>query len=164
VLFLPASVLAVTVIVLSLWLHFLYFMLLLGYSVHQLRLPVLVLSLLLFVAEFPPSLILLVFWFVLFFRMEIRILADLALVCSQLLMHLFLSVQRSMLHLLLLALIIILFALGDNSKLVSSRLPKHFSNLFALEQCLQLLLVLQIFHLTQNILVILNPSHLSWCL
>ncbi len=71
--FLPASVLlAVTVIVLSLWLHFPYFMLLLGYSVHQLRLPVLVLSLLLLVAEFPP--ILLVFWVVLFSGWRFRYL------------------------------------------------------------------------------------------
>jgi hypothetical protein len=104
-LFLPASVLAVTFIVLSLWLHFLYFMLLLGYSVHQLRLPVAVLSLLLFVAEFPP--ILLVFWAVLFSRMD----AGMALVCSILLVHFFLSLQRSMLHLLVPALLIILFAL-----------------------------------------------------
>jgi hypothetical protein len=50
-----------------------YFMLLLGYSVHRLRLPVFVLSLLFLVAEFPP--ILIVFWVVLFFRMEMQILA-----------------------------------------------------------------------------------------
>jgi hypothetical protein len=82
---------------------FLYFMLLHGSSVHQLLLPVAVLSLLLLVAEFTP--ILLIFWAVLFSRMEIWKLGGLVLVCSRLLVHLFLSIQRSMRHLLLLALL-----------------------------------------------------------
>ncbi len=121
---------AVTIIVLSLWLHFLYFVLLLGYSVHQLRLPVAVLSLLPIV---PP--ILLVFWAVLFCRMELRIIAGPVLVCSWLLVYLFLSLQRSMLHLLLLARLIILFAIVENSKLILLSLPSRFSILRSNSVC-----------------------------
>jgi hypothetical protein len=56
-LFLPAaaSMLAVTVIEVSLLLHFLYFVLLLGYSVHQLHLSVAVMSLLNWLRSFVQS-------------------------------------------------------------------------------------------------------------
>jgi hypothetical protein len=66
----------------------------------------------LLVEQFPS--IFLIFWAVLFFRMEIGLIAGPVLVCSKLLEHLFKSLQRSVLYLLLLAELIILFALVGN--------------------------------------------------
>ncbi len=96
-------------------------MLLLGYSVHPLRLPALVLSLLLIVAEFPP--ILLVFLGrALFEDGDSDTCWSGAGMLKTASTFVFVTSEK-LAHLLLLALLIILLALVENSKPVSLSLP-----------------------------------------
>ncbi len=98
--------------------------LLIVYSVPRLRLLVAESSLFLLVEVFLP--ILRVSWVVFLSRMATQIIAGTVLVCLRLLVHFFLTLQKSMLRLLLLARLIILFSIAENSKVICFDLARTF--------------------------------------